>query len=118
MQPQIKTIPEKRLIGQSREMTFANNKTPELWRGFMPRRNEIKHSLNSDLFSMQVYDESFSFKNFNPHASFTKWASMEVPDFDSVPEEMETFILSGGLYAVFFYKGLSTDTQIFEYIYG
>ena len=31
---------------------------------------------------------------------------------------METYTLTGGLYAVFDYKGLSTDTKIFEYIFG
>jgi AraC family transcriptional regulator len=30
---------------------------------------------------------------------------------------METYTLPGGLYAVFFYKGLNTDTSIFEYIH-
>jgi AraC family transcriptional regulator len=84
----------------------------------MPRRNEIKNSLSPDLFSMQIYDESFSFANFNPQASFVKRALIEVSNFDSVPEGMETFILPAGLYAVFLYKGLSTDTQIFQYIYG
>ena len=31
---------------------------------------------------------------------------------------METFDLPGGLYAVFDYKGLSTDTAIFNYIFN
>ena len=31
---------------------------------------------------------------------------------------MKTFTLSGGVYAVFLYKGLNTDNQIFQYIYG
>jgi len=30
---------------------------------------------------------------------------------------METFVLPGGLYAVFDYKGLSTDNSIFQYIF-
>ncbi len=118
MQPQIKTINPKKLIGQNLTMTFANNKTFELWRQFMPRRKEITTEVSSDLFSMQVFDDSFSFKNFNPNTSFQKWAALEVSSFDFVPEEMETFTLPGGLYAVFNYKGLSTDTQIFQYIYG
>lgn len=118
MQSQIKTITPKKLVGQSLTMTFATNKTSELWRGFVPRRKEITNTVSSDLFSIQVYDESFNFKNFNPNASFVKWAAVEVSNFDSVPEGMETFTLPGGLYAVFFYKGLNTDTQIFQYIYG
>lgn len=31
---------------------------------------------------------------------------------------MGTFILSGGLYAVFDHKGLSNDSRIFQYIFG
>ena len=38
--------------------------------------------------------------------------------FDNVPSEMETFVLPAGLYAVFHYKGLSTDNSIFQYIFG
>ena len=43
---------------------------------------------------------------------------MEVSSLDFVPNEMETYSLAGGLYAVFNYKGLSSDPQIFQYIYG
>ncbi len=118
MQPQIKTLYPKNLIGQSITMTFANNKTFELWRQFMPRRKEIINTVGSDLFSIQVFDESFSFKFFNPNASFQKWAAVEVSSLDFVPNEMETYSLAGGLYAVFNYKGLSSDPQIFQYIYG
>lgn len=118
MQPQIKTLPPKKLIGQRVTMTFATNKTFELWRQFMPRRKEITNTVSSDLFSIQVFVDSFSFKNFNPNASFQKWAAIEVSGFDSIPDEMETYNLPGGLYAVFNYKGLSSDPQIFQYIYG
>jgi AraC family transcriptional regulator len=31
---------------------------------------------------------------------------------------METFVLEGGLYAVFDHKGSGEDHSIFEYIYG
>jgi AraC family transcriptional regulator len=47
-----------------------------------------------------------------------KWATVEVSHFDSVPIDMETFILPGGLYAVFHYKGSSSDPSIFQYIFG
>lgn len=116
--PRIEILTEKKLVGKCLEMTFAENKTAELWKGFMPRRNEIKNRLNNDFISMQVYDASFDFNNFNPHKTFTKCAAVEVTDFDKLPEEMETFTLREGLYAVFAYTGLNTDTTIFEYIYG
>ena len=84
----------------------------------MPRRKEIKNNLTAELFSMQVYPQSFDFTFSNLHAEFEKWAAVEVSDFETVPDEMETCTLAGGLYAVFDYKGLSTDTKIFQYIFG
>lgn len=118
MQPTIKTIPEKKLIGKRVTMNFMENKTSDLWRGVMPRRNEIQNKVNADLISMRVYDDSYNFKNFNPGANFDKWATVEVTGFGEIPEEMGTYTLPGGLYAVFYYKGLNTDMRIFDYIYG
>lgn len=118
MQPRIKTIPEKKLIGKRVTMNFMENKTFELWKSFMPRRKEIKNNVNADLISMRVYDSSYCFKKFDPVAHFYKWASIEVSGFEEMPPEMETFTIPGGLYAVFDYKGLNTDTHIYDYIYG
>ncbi len=118
MQPSIKTIPEKKLIGKRVTINFMDDKTFDLWRSFISRRNEIKNNINADFISMRIYDTSYSFENFNPTANFDKWATIEVSDFEEIPTEMETFIISGGLYAVFNYKGLNTDTRIFDYIYG
>ncbi|HXA00948.1 MAG TPA: GyrI-like domain-containing protein, partial [Cytophagaceae bacterium] len=55
---------------------------------------------------------------FNLNKEVEKWAAVEVADFDTIPDEMEPYILTGGLYAVFHYKGSSTDTRIFQYIFG
>lgn len=116
--PQIKSIPKKKLMGKRITMNFIHNKTFELWKSFMPKRHEIKNKVNSNLISLRVYDESYSFKNFNPEANFEKWATMEVSGFYDLPPEMETYTIPSGLYAVFNYKGLNTDTSIYEYIYG
>jgi AraC family transcriptional regulator len=118
IQPQINTLSEKKLVGKRATMTFADNQTFKLWQSFMPRRKEILNNLSSDLISLQVYPESFDFAFPDIKTGFDKWATIEVAHFESVPDEMETFILKGGLYAVFLYKGLSSDTKIFEYIFG
>jgi AraC family transcriptional regulator len=112
----ITTLAEKKLIGKRITMSLSNNKTAEVWRGFMPRRKEILNNIGTDLYSIQVYPPMY-FVNFNPAAKFEKWASFEVTHFDTVPDDMETIALPGGLYAVFLYKGLNTDTTIFEYIF-
>lgn len=118
MQARIEISLERKLIGKSLKMSFAENKTADLWKGFMTRRNEIKNRLNEDLISMQVYPEGFSFSNFDVNAPFEKWAAAEVSSFDNIPDEMECFTLAAGLYAVFEYKGLNTANSIFQYIFG
>lgn len=118
MQPRIETLHQRKLIGKRLTMTFADNQTFKLWQSFMPRRREIKNSRKSELFSIQVYPQSFDFTFSNLNAEFEKWAAVEVAEFENVPNEMETFVLRGGLYAVFDYRGLSTDTKIFQYIFG
>jgi AraC family transcriptional regulator len=116
MNPRIEILSEKKLVGKRLKMSLAENKTFELWRNFMPRRNEIKNNLTADLFSMQVYDDAAYFQSFNPNAIFEKWAAVEVSDFENIPEGMESYILAGGKYAVFQQKGFSTE--IFQYIFG
>lgn len=116
MQPRIKNLKEKKLIGKRLRMSLTNNLTGQLWGGFMPRRNEIKNNLTTEMISMQVYD-SLYYDDFKPSNEFEKWATVEVTDFDVIPNEMESFTLAAGLYAVFDYKGSSTDNSIFQYIF-
>ncbi|MEO5644751.1 MAG: GyrI-like domain-containing protein [Bacteroidia bacterium] len=118
IEPQIKTVKEKKLIGSHVVMSLAENRVGALWKNFMPQRNEIKNRFSRDLISMRVYNEDYDFQQIDLNAKFEKWATVEVSDFDNVPEGMETFILPAGLYAVFHYKGLNTDTKIFEFIFG
>ena len=118
MEPRIVILPEKRLIGKHLRMSLSDNRTVELWRSFMSSRKEIKNALSPDLFSMQVYDASFNFKDFNVNAPFEKWAAAEVKDYSIIPENMEAYTLKGGLYAVFIYKGLPSDFHnTFQYIF-
>jgi AraC family transcriptional regulator len=112
-----KTLPQKKLIGMRRTMSDSYNTTGELWRSFMPRRKEIRNNISDDLYSLQVYAPAF-FSNFSADSHFDKWAAIEVADLDNVPDGMESLNLSGGLYAVFFYKGSSTDaSNVFTHIF-
>jgi AraC family transcriptional regulator len=114
MTPRIEILSEKKLVGKRLQMSLANNKTQDLWQSFMPRRQEVQNTIGTSLYSMQVYEPSY-FNTFNPNAVFEKWAAIEVSAFETIPSGMETFILNGGLYAVFEHKGQSTS--IFEYIF-
>ncbi|MBI1226765.1 MAG: GyrI-like domain-containing protein [Bacteroidetes bacterium] len=118
MLPIIKILPQKKLIGISMSMSLTNNKTSDLWRNFITRRNEIENAVGTDLFSMQLYTPDY-FKSFDLNREFVKWAAVEVNDFDGIPPGMNAFELSGGLYAVFHYQGESSKgAAIFQYIFG
>jgi AraC family transcriptional regulator len=117
MKPSIEILAEKKLIGSKCNMSFANYSIAELWKNFMPRRKEIKDAISSELISMAIYQPSH-FSNFKPTNEFEKWATVEVANFDNIPDELETFILPGGLYAIFEYKGLSTDNSIYHFIFN
>jgi AraC family transcriptional regulator len=117
MEPQFENLKERKLIGKKLAMSLSNNKTPELWRSFMPVRKEIKNSVNSDLYSVEVYGPAY-FSHFNPAAVFEKWAAAEVDDLTAIPEGMETLILPEGLYAVFLYKGpASAAPKLYQFIF-
>jgi AraC family transcriptional regulator len=113
----IQEIAEKKLVGKRLSMTFAENKTAELWRGFMPRRSEIQNAVGSTLFSLQVYENVRFFADFALNAPFEKWALMEVTDFEQIPVGMKSFVLANGLYAVFPYKGNPNNPQVFYDIF-
>lgn len=119
MVPEIKFLSEKKLAGIKLEMSFSEDRTFQLWQKFMPRRKEIFNHVTSDLISMQVFPESFDFVNFNPATRFEKWAAVEIIDFQNIPDEMETFTLPSGLYAVFFHRGAASEGErTFRYIFG
>ncbi len=116
MQAIIKDIEDKQLIGMHEKMSLANNKTGKLFSTFMPRRKEILNLVNKDVFALQIYPQDY-FLNFDPSNEFTKWALAEVSTVKELPNGMEVFELKGGQYAVFNYKGLSSDGSIFHYIF-
>jgi AraC family transcriptional regulator len=117
MKPRIENSGEKKLIGHQLTMSFINNRTLELWQDFMPRRKMITHCTGADLYSVEIYASGF-FKNFNPNATFRKWAAVAVTDFHSIPEGMETLVIPAGQYAVFLYKGpASKGSEFYQNIF-
>lgn len=118
MLPRIEKLKEKKIVGMRMTMTYSKNKTFELWKGFMPRRKEIRNLKSADLYSIQVYSENFNFRDFDFNAEFEKWAGAEVSDISQVPDGMESLILKDGLYAVFIHKGpASKGEKTFRYIF-
>lgn len=114
----IKTIPAKTLLGMRERMSFAGNRTRELWQRFMPVRETIHNRVGADLYSLQKYGPSF-FSAFNPAAEFDKWAAVEVTDASVAPAGMEVINLVSGLYAVFVYKGPASEAaEFYQYIFA
>lgn len=118
MTPRIETINEKKLVGKRMTMSYSNYRIEELWGSFMPKRREITNNLTNDLISLVVYSP-IHFLDFKPTNNFERWATVEVENFNKVPSEMETYILSSGLYAVFNYRGMSSESSaFFQYIFN
>lgn len=116
--PYILTIEPKICLGRSLNMSLANNRVGELWRSFMPEIGSIQNRKNKEIISAQVYEPDY-FNQFDINRTFEKWAAVEVDNHSSdIGDRFNLFEIPGGLYAVFHYKGLSTDTSIFQYIYG
>ena len=116
--PAIVVLSAKTLVGKRLKMSFAKNRTVELWKSFMPRLKEINHRVSGDLFSIQLFDELPDFSKFNPTLMFEKWAAAEVSNQDTIPDGMEAIHLEGGLYAVFAYKGAVSEAAVFfQYIF-
>lgn len=95
-------IKPKKLIGKSLSMSFLNNTTGVLWGSFAPRIKEISNRVGGDKISLQFYHNEFMMNSAIP---FTKWATVEVSNFDTIPNDLETLEIQGGLYAVFHYLG-------------
>jgi AraC family transcriptional regulator len=117
MQPRFEILSEKKLVGLKIETSLADNKTGLLWQGFMPRRNEIGNMLHTNLFSLQVYPPNYFSQAFDPSKIYIKWALAEVLNFDAIPHGMESFVLEGGLYAVFDYKATISPPVFFQQLY-
>lgn len=106
------------LIGKGVVMSFTRNLTHDLWKDFMPRRKEINGLIGIEVYSVQHYAADF-YTAFNPERLFKKWAAVKVGVETAVPEGMDHLTLTGGLYAVFEYKGAISDAaETFRYIIG
>ena len=118
MTPKIVTLPAKKLIGFSIEMSLIDNKTFSIFSQLMPRLKEITNAKSADIFCVQVYDADY-FTNFTQETLFTKWAAVEVKDYDTIPNGFEKLELPGGKHAVFLHKG---NTEMFaktaQYIFA
>ncbi len=100
-------------------MSLANNRTQELWQGFIPQIGQIQNRIGSEFFSVEVYNDASFFEHFSPEKLFEKWAAVPVSHLDFIPSAMEPLEILKGLYAVFPYKGKASEAhKAYAYIFG
>ena len=116
MQPRIEITPTRKLIGMSLETSLINNKTMQLFKTFMPRKKEVRNTLNKDVFDIRVYPNDY-YANFNPAHNFTKWAAVAVTHFEQIPHGMKSILIEAGKYAVFTIKSADSNPSTFQYIF-
>ncbi|MFT4832126.1 MAG: AraC family transcriptional regulator [Psychroserpens sp.] len=109
MEVRIVTSTPKTLVGKRLTMSLSNDRTVELWQNFMPFRKAIKNKTTTDLISLQNYKTPFRYQEFKATSVFEKWAAIEVSKVLDIPENMEIYHLSAGLYAVFVHKGTAAS---------
>lgn len=115
----IESLQSKSCVGMRAKISIIDNTTPDLFRNFMPRRNEVLHRSSGDVFSAQVFPGNFNFQQFDISRTFEKWAAVEVHQTGKIPAGMEVLVIPAGLYAVFLHKGPASEGErTFRYIFA
>ena len=102
------------LCGASAHMTLRTFTPWTLWPKVMPQLSRVSNRKNKDLISLRSFE---GIPVFGPIAdpNFTYWGGAEVTGPNEGLEHLE---IPPGTYAVFHFKGLSSDSTIWRYIYG
>jgi len=105
IQPQVKMIEPRRLIGMQREMTFADDHTGPLFAAFMPNKKIITGTLDNDVYCVKIF-ACDPYTVMTKNLTYTKWAAQRVEENTIAPPAMASLDIPAGLYAVFKYQGL------------
>lgn len=118
-QPELIHADEKILAGCQMEMSFAADKTPLLFRSFMPQRHLIPHKTGEHIYLVNILPPRLEYSEIEIDTLFHKWGTQEVSEKAALPEGMNYFTLPGGTYAVFIHKGpASAFARTFDFIFG
>lgn len=112
-------ISNKILVGKKIKMSLINDRTSVLWKNFKSQLFLIENRVDTNFYSIQIYNPDLSFKDFNSNTIFENWAAVEVIDHFEIPDGMESLIIKEGKYAVFTHYGTAKDVfKTTQYIYG
>lgn len=118
-EPRVESTSSKYIAGKRLSMTFAADRTAELFRSFMPHRNSIENHIGEVVYAVNVFTPDTTPATITAETVFEKWAAIEVAAPGNLPDGMEHFILPGGKYAVFIHKGpAAAFAQTFGFIFG
>ena len=110
MEPTIVNKPAFTVVGMRYHGKNENNEIPQLWGEFNPRTNEIKNMRNPQI-CYGVCDETVG------EDGFTYIAGVEVDATDDLPENMISWDVPGGTFAVFPCT-LKTIHETYEHAFG
>ena len=114
MEPQIVARAEAKVIGVSRQYHQDDLNIEKLWSAFRPDVAQIPNRVGQGAFG--IYEEYHENEN---NVGFSYICSVEVSDFDTVPEGMISRVIPEHLYAVFRHSGsLSFLPETLKYIWG
>lgn len=117
-EPEYRSIETLRVVGKRASMSLQDDKTPALWRSFMPLRHAIAGRLDTNVYNIQRYPVPIH--QLAPETIFEKWAGVIVADAASdLPEGLEVLIIPAGEYMVFLHRGgPAAFAETAAYIYG
>jgi AraC family transcriptional regulator len=106
------------VVGKRVSMSLQDDKTPALWRSFMPLRHAIAGRLDTNVYNIQRYPVPIH--QLGPETIFEKWAGVVVADDATVlPDCLESLTIPAGEYLVFLHRGgPATFAETAAYIYG
>jgi len=114
MEPEIVTRRETKVVGVARQYHEEDLDIETLWTAFRPDVFQISNRVGDDAFG--IYEE---YEECEEGIGFSYICSVEVTDFDHVPEGMISRTIPRHLYAVFRHQGpLSYLPETLKYIWG
>ena len=114
MEPEIVIRPEVKIIGIARQYQEDDLDIETLWSAFRPNVSQIENRVGCNAFG--IYEE---YQENDTNVEFSYICSVEVSDFDHVPEGMISRVIPEHLYAVFQHKGaISSLPETLKYIWG
>ncbi|MDD3050193.1 MAG: AraC family transcriptional regulator [Candidatus Cloacimonetes bacterium] len=117
MTPQIIEIKDIKVVGIKDKSTINQNTIPQLWDRFNHAYCTIKNkSKDARCLGICFYT---GMTDFNNDTEFEYLASVEVDNFDEIPEKMMKYVVKGGKYAVFTHVGtLANLKNTYSFIYN